>query len=99
MVTAMDGVHEANPVAGAVGQPQPESFAVEPDCRWNVARKDEHMGKAPGPHEGFRAGARRAGDARWGREALVGGFLVRRRFLGDADLDRHTVGIAEPESV
>src|SRR5262249_1881005 len=86
-------------VTGAVGEPQPQRVAVELDRRRHVAREHEDVREPARTHDRLAAAARRAGDAGGARNALVGRLLVRRGFLGHADLDRSAVGVAEPEAV
>jgi hypothetical protein len=99
VVAAVDAVHEGDHVARAIGEAKPQHAAVELDGLRDVAGEDQHMGEPARLHMGDLAAARRAGDAGTGRRIVEGGFFVRRGLLGDRDLDRRAVGVAQPDTV
>ena len=100
MIAAVNAMHEGDHVAGAVGEPQPQHLAVELDRLRDVAREQQHVREPARLHHGLAcsSSARRAtpgAEDRFSKRRL----LVRRAFLGDANLDRRAVGIAKPDAV
>lgn len=99
MVTAMDTMHEGDPVARGVRNTKSQNPVIEFDCTTHVPCEYQHMCHAPRPdYRGVGICERPALICR-DRDVLDRRFLIRRRLFGDANFNQVSIMVVEPETI